>query len=151
MTRGEDFMAEVRNCKRCGKIYTYMGGTPICQACKQQDEDDFKRVKQYLWDNPKANITDISAELDVSVEKIKRFLKDGRLEIITEEGNMFLECEKCGKAIKSGRFCEECERSTAASIQSVASDMRNQFSAEQARKDEEARKAIGMRYLNKDK
>ncbi|NTV89042.1 MAG: MerR family transcriptional regulator [Clostridiales bacterium] len=144
-------MAEVRNCKRCGKIFTYGGGTPICQTCKQQDEDDFKRVKDYLWDNPKATLSEVSGALDITAEKIKRFLKDGRLEIISEDGNMFLECEKCGKAIKSGRFCEDCERNTNASIKNLASELNSAVSAEQARKEEEARKAIGMRYLNKDK
>jgi predicted amidophosphoribosyltransferase len=44
------------------------------------------------------------------VEKIKRFLREGRLEIVGDSGNMFLECEGCGKAIRSGRYCSDCER-----------------------------------------
>lgn len=139
-------MPDVRNCRRCGKIFTYMGGAPFCQACRQADEEDFKRVKQYLYENPGSNLTQVSTDLEISVEKIKRFLKDGRLEITSEEGNMFLECETCGKAIKSGRFCDECERNLAAGFKSTANQMKTDIDHSA----DPTRKAIGMRYLNKE-
>jgi flagellar operon protein (TIGR03826 family) len=139
-------MPEVRNCRKCGKIYTYMGGAPICPACKQSEEEDFKNIKDYLYRNPGSSITQISAELDISVEKIKRFLKDGRLEIAGEDGNMILECENCGKSIKSGRFCDDCERNLASGFKSVAGQMKSEMDSIS----EASRKAIGMRYLNKD-
>ena len=139
-------MSDVRNCRKCGKIFSYMGGTPICQACKQLDEEDFKRVKDYLYKNPGSNMGQISEELEISVEKIKRFLKDGRLEITSDDGNMILECETCGKAIKSGRLCDECERNLAAGFKSTATQMKTEIDHNV----ESAKKAIGMRYLNKE-
>lgn len=139
-------MPDVRNCRKCGKIFSYMGGSPYCQTCRQADEEDFKKVKDYLYRNPGANITQVSVELEISVEKIRRFLKEGRLEITSSEGNMLLECENCGKAIKSGRFCDECERSLAAGLKSTADNMRSEMS----HTTDPSKKAIGMRYLNKD-
>lgn len=139
-------MSDVRNCRKCGKIFTYMGGSPICPACKQLDEEDFKRIKEFLYNNPGASLNHVSSELDISVEKIKRFLKDGRLEIVSEEGNMFLECESCGKAIKSGRLCGECEMDLASNLKSTANQMKSELDG----MSESARKAIGMRYLNKE-
>ena len=139
-------MSDVRNCRKCGKIFTYMGGSPICPACKQADEGDFKRIKEYLYDNPGAGLNQVSVELDISVEKIKRFLKDGRLEIVAEEGNMFLECESCGKSIKSGRYCGDCERNLAANLKTTASQMKSELDSIS----DSTRKAIGMRYLNKE-
>lgn len=139
-------MPEVRNCRKCGKIYTYMGGAPICPACKQADEEDFKIIKDYLYRNPGASITQVSTELDISMEKIKRFLKDGRLEITGDDGNMILECENCGKSIKSGRFCDECERSLASGFRTAANKMKSELDSIS----EASKKAIGMRYLNKD-
>ncbi len=138
-------MPEVRNCRKCGKIFNYIG-SPICPVCKQSEEDDFKTIKDYLYRNPGASITQVSTELDISVEKIKRFLKDGRLEITGEDGNMILECENCGKSIKSGRFCDDCERNLAAGFKSVAGQMKSEIDSIS----EASRKAIGMRYLNKD-
>jgi flagellar operon protein (TIGR03826 family) len=138
-------MPDARNCRRCGKIYNYLGGAPICPACKDQDEATFRKVKEYLYQNPGAALSEVSSVLDVSVEKIKAYLKEGRLEIIGGEGNLILECESCGKAIKTGRFCDECSRDVAKGFKTTAQQMNNSVS-----KAEAAQKAIGMRYLNKD-
>lgn len=137
-------MPDIRNCRRCGKVYTYLGGPPLCQACKQLDEEDFKRVKDYLYKNPGASISHISNTLEISVEKIKRFLKEGRLEITDNEGNLFLECERCGKAIKSGRLCDDCEKELEHGFKTAASQISSKAQSE-------ARKGYtGIRYLSKE-
>lgn len=138
-------MPDVRNCRRCGHIFNYIGGPPICPACKANDEEDFKKVKAYLWDNPGATLSEVSTVLEISVEKVRGFLKEGRLEIINSEGNMILECEKCGKAIKSGRLCEECTRGLTNDLRSTASQLSSEVSHSQG-----TTKTIAMRYLNKD-
>jgi flagellar operon protein (TIGR03826 family) len=139
-------MPDVRNCRRCGKIYNYIGGQPICQICKDQDEGDFKRVKEYLYQNPGATLSEVSTVLEVSVEKIKAYLKDGRLEIVGSDSNMVLECETCGKSIKTGRYCNDCSSGLSKDLRSTASQMSSSMSAAEAA----AKKVIGMRYLNKD-
>lgn len=139
-------MPDVRNCRKCGKIFNFIGGAPICQVCKQADEEDFQRIKEYLYKNPGSSVTQVSSELEISIEKIKRFLKEGRLEITGDDGNMILECENCGKAIKSGRLCDICERDLAAGFKSAASQIKSELDSIS----EASRKAIGMRYLNKD-
>ena len=139
-------MPDVRNCRRCGHIFNYIAGIPICPACKGADEEDFKKVKAYLWDNPGATLSEVSTVLGISVEKVRSFLKEGRLEIISNDGNMILECEKCGKSIKSGRLCDDCTRGLSNELRSTASQM-SSASSEAALN---AKKAIGMRYLNKD-
>ncbi len=101
-------MAEIKNCPRCGKIFTYLG-RPICGKCMETEENEFKVVKEYVYDNPGATISEVSQETEVTVEKIMRFLREERLEIKSENSNMVLECERCGRAINSGRFCENCK------------------------------------------
>ncbi|HYF84390.1 MAG TPA: TIGR03826 family flagellar region protein [Clostridia bacterium] len=101
-------MAEIRNCPRCGKIFTCLG-RPICGNCIATEENEFKVVKEYVYDNPGATISEVSNETEVSVEKIMRFLREERLEIRSENSNLLLECERCGRAINSGRFCENCK------------------------------------------
>ena len=137
-------MPDVRNCKKCGKIFNYIG-TPMCPACGEKDESDFRRVKEYLYNNPGATMSEISVVLEVSIEKITRFLKDGRLEIIGGEGNLVLECEGCGKSIKTGRFCDDCARDITKDLKSTAKQMSESIS-----QSEVSKRAIGMRYLNKD-
>ena len=32
----------VRNCKKCGKLFNYISGLPICAGCKEKNEEVFK-------------------------------------------------------------------------------------------------------------
>ncbi len=139
-------MPDVRNCRKCGRIFNYIGGELICPMCRKADEEDFQRIKKYLYEFPGASLSQVSAELEISVEKIKKFLKDGRLEIAGNEGNMFLECEKCGKSIKSGKYCTECENEMAAGLRSVASKIKEEISKTSDRNNPN----FAMRYKNKD-
>lgn len=120
-------MAELRNCVRCGKIFAYTYN-PICNKCLEEDEEEFKLVKEYLYENPGAIIPEVSDATGVSVEKIMRFLRDERLEINSENSNLVLECESCGRPIKSGRFCEECKNN-------ITYRMKKEFGINQNRHD----------------
>jgi flagellar operon protein (TIGR03826 family) len=139
-------MPDVRNCRRCGRLFNYIGGEPICSVCRQADEEEFQRIKKYLYEYPGATLSQVSTELEISVEKIKKFLRDGRLEIAGDNGNMILECEKCGKSIKSGRFCDECEREMASGFKSVASKMKNEMKTSS----DQYNPNFAVRYKNKD-
>ncbi|HHV95880.1 MAG TPA: MerR family transcriptional regulator, partial [Clostridiaceae bacterium] len=75
-------MPDVRNCKRCGRIFNYIGGVQLCPHCREEDEEDFKRIKRYLFENPKATVSEVASELNISIEKIKKFLREERLEIV---------------------------------------------------------------------
>lgn len=97
---------DVRNCSRCGQIYSY-DGFKICLKCRRKDEEDFKSIKKYIDLNPGAAISEVSEETEVDTKKIIEFLRQGRLEI-KDENNLLLPCEKCGEPIKTGRFCEKC-------------------------------------------
>jgi len=145
-------MPDVRNCRRCGKIFNYISGPPICSECKQEDEANFRKVKEYLYDHPKASLFEVSRELEISVKQIKAYLKEGRLEIVGEGGNMFLECERCGKAISTGRLCNQCSNEVTNDIKSTAKQMSAATSTSTSTSEDEiARKrANGMRYLHKN-
>ncbi len=135
-------MPDVRNCRRCGRMYNYLGGPPICIDCKNADEEVFKKIKAYLYDYPGATLSQVALDCDVSVEKIKMFLREGRLEI-TDGANIILECEKCGKSIKTGRFCTECQSQLHHDISGTV--------GKSEKEDKEVKKpGVGMRYLNKN-
>ncbi|TYQ15011.1 UNVERIFIED_CONTAM: flagellar operon protein (TIGR03826 family) [Acetivibrio alkalicellulosi] len=140
-------MLDVKNCKKCGKIFNYTGDTPICQNCKAADDADFKRVKEYLYDHSGASIFQVSKELEISVQRIKAYLREGRLEIVGDDGNMILECERCGKSIKSGRFCAECSKNVVSDIKSAVNKMSGSLTKEN---DTTAKRGSGMKYLHKD-
>lgn len=125
-------------------MYAYVTGIPICEQCRQKDEDDFQSVKAYINDHRGCSMKEVAEACDVSIEKITRFLKEGRLEI-KEGSNILLECENCGQAIKRGRFCQECSRKLEKELSSVSTGS-NHFS-EEKKNDRYEKPRAGMRYL----
>ncbi|MCM1175494.1 MAG: flagellar protein [Blautia sp.] len=102
----------VRNCKKCGKIFNYVSGPPICPQCKDALEEKFQEVKKYIQDNRYATIPQVSEACEVSTSQIQQWLRDERLEL-TEGSGITLFCENCEAPILSGRFCEKCKNSMA--------------------------------------
>lgn len=97
---------DLRNCRKCGRVFAY-NGVEVCSRCLSSDEEDFKKVKDYLYDHPGATITEVSEETGVDEKKILRYLRESRIEI-REENNLLLDCQRCGIPIRSGRFCDAC-------------------------------------------
>ncbi len=100
-------MGELRNCRRCGKLFVYTG-SPYCRQCLDEDEEVFLKVKEYIEKRPKCTMMDVSKDLGVPTDKILQFLREGKLELSKENVNMLLACERCGRSIFTGRYCKEC-------------------------------------------
>lgn len=98
---------EVKNCKGCGRLFNYLQGPPLCPACVADLENKFQQVKEYLRENPKAPLTKIAEDNEVSVKQIKQWVREERL-TFTEESKITLDCENCGASILTGRFCDKC-------------------------------------------
>lgn len=114
---------EVRNCKRCGKMFTYRG-MAVCNDCFDQEEQDFEDVKEYLEKHPGASTLEVSMQTEVEVRTITRFLREGRLEadgvqIVDSD----LTCDKCGKAISAGRYCDDCLKKLQSELKEAAAKL----------------------------
>lgn len=99
---------DVRNCRSCGKLFNYIGGPPICAACSKKLDEKFSVVKAYIYDNPGAGIQEVAEDNEVSVAQIKKWVREERLSF-SDDSPVGLECENCGKIIKTGRFCPQCK------------------------------------------
>jgi len=99
---------DVRNCKKCRKLFNYIGGQPICPACLADLEDEFQKVKVYLRENPKATMVMIAEDNEVSVQQIKQWIREERLSF-TDDSPVAIECENCGTMIRTGRYCKQCK------------------------------------------
>lgn len=120
-------MPELRNCIRCGKVFAYTYN-PVCNKCLEQEEEEFKLVKEYIYENPGSTAYEVSEATGVSVEKIMKFLREERLELSSDNTNLLLECESCGRPIKSGRYCEECKNQ-------IANEMKREFGLSQKKQE----------------
>ena len=132
----------LRNCARCGKMFNYIGGQPICDQCKKALEEDFQKVKQYIVDNPRAGLKQIAEENGVTTKQLQQWIREERL-MFTSDSPIQLQCEKCGELIQTGRFCAKCKGSMANNLnQSIA---RPQPQIQQPVKKEAK---AGMRFLD---
>ncbi|NBH81558.1 flagellar protein [bacterium C-53] len=98
----------VRNCKKCGRLYNYITGINLCPACREELEDKFQEVKEYIYDHPDASIQQISEDCEVEIAQIKRWIREERL-TFSDNSVIGIECEVCGALIKTGRFCDRCK------------------------------------------
>ncbi|NLI60462.1 MAG: MerR family transcriptional regulator [Clostridiales bacterium] len=96
---------DIRNCRRCNKIFQYRG-SKYCPSCMLDLDQIFIKVRDYIYENPNATIVDVSQEVGVEEDIILEFLKAGRLEL-SSPGLDYL-CERCDTPIVTGRFCNNC-------------------------------------------
>ncbi len=98
-----------RTCTKCsGTDIEYKGvGEYVCRDCKNVMYDDFGLVRNYLEEHRGATQSQVAAETGVSMETIRQFLRDERIEIMSDS-NVFMYCELCRTPIRSGRYCVAC-------------------------------------------
>lgn len=98
-----------RVCKKCGGVMVFKGvGEYHCEDCDDVDFDDYGKVRLFIEEHRGATAADIENGIGVSQRVVRRLLKDGRLEI-AEGSKVYLRCELCGKQIRSGQYCPDCE------------------------------------------
>ncbi len=73
-----------------------------------KEEEDFEKVKEYLKDNPRSSINTVSEETGVEKKIIIEFIKNDRLIAEDLEIDVTIKCQRCGKEIKHGKYCESC-------------------------------------------
>ncbi len=131
----------LRNCAKCGKMFNYIAGEPICESCKKQMEDTFQTVKAYVQDNPGAGLKEISEKCEVTTKQIKQWIREERL-MFTDDSPLQLTCENCGARIPTGRFCAKCKASMANTLNDSFKKPQK-IAPEPPKKDEKG----GMRFL----
>ena len=132
----------LRNCSRCGKMFNYVTGPAICDPCKKAIEDDFQKVKQYIEENPRASLKQISEDCEVTTRQIQQWIREERL-MFSKDSPIQLVCEKCGELITTGRFCAKCKNS-------MANTLNNTFAKPKPALQQPVKKEpkAGMRFLD---
>jgi len=97
----------IRNCKRCGKLYVFVGGA-VCPDCLAKEEEQYRKVKLYIDSHPGCGVQETSDGTGVPVDIVVEFLRQGLL--VTGSGpEGQLVCMICKKPITKGRVCPKCE------------------------------------------
>lgn len=99
---------DVRNCRKCGKLFNYVDGPITCIRCREELEEKFQEVKKFVQDNPRVSISIVSEECEVEVNQIKHWIREERLQF-ADDSPIKVSCERCGTMIGSGKFCNKCK------------------------------------------
>lgn len=98
----------VRNCRKCGRIFNYVIGPIFCPKCREEQEAKFQEVKKYVQDHQGADIQEVSTECDVDPGQIRQWIREERLQF-AEDSPIRIACEGCGAMIRSGKYCDKCK------------------------------------------
>lgn len=112
----------VKSCERCRRLFQYYGGSFMCPDCIQEIDKQFNTVKAYLYDNPGSSLEKLCEETEVERSYVIRWLREGRL-VMDERHASLLDCETCGKPIRSGRYCETCSGDLRRTLQGTLNAM----------------------------
>lgn len=135
---------DIRNCKNCGRLFNYIGKN-LCPECLKAKNDEFTVVKEYVRNNPAAGIAEVSEATEVSVKQIREWIREERLILTEASATAGINCESCGRPIRTGRFCPPCKVQMTRSL--------SQAFVNPTKVAEERQKAMSdkdrMRYLTK--
>ena len=135
----------VRNCRKCGRIFNYVVGPVLCPRCQEEQEKLFQKVKSYVLENHGADITEVSQECEVEASQIRQWIREERLQF-ADDSPIGIACEGCGTMIKTGRYCNKCKAKMANGFRSMLGTAGTTKASEEklsSKKSEQDR----MRYL----
>ena len=141
---------EVRNCKGCGRLYNYIGGSykNLCPDCVNKMEDKFGEVREYIEKNRNATMPMISKDCEVRMEQIERWIREERL-FFSEDSPIGIDCENCGITIKSGRYCPACKSKMTNVLSDLYNDKSNQSKRAKSDVESERNKFLSSEFVDK--
>ncbi|MDR1692661.1 MAG: MerR family transcriptional regulator [Oscillospiraceae bacterium] len=113
---------DVRQCKRCKKLFGYTGNV-ICPECVRAMDEKFKQVRDFLYDHPGAQMETVCEETGAEMADIHRWLREGRL-IQNPNSAPLLTCKVCGTPIYTGQMCEKCTNQVTSQLKSTAASLK---------------------------
>lgn len=102
----EEKTKSLRNCKKCGRLFSGEGNNYLCSRCNEDIDDGFTKVRTYIYDNPTSSVKEVSAGTGVPVDDILKWIREEK--IILSSNSAIGICERCGDATDGSRFCNKC-------------------------------------------
>lgn len=99
---------ELRTCSDCGRIFHNKFNEQNCPSCMSLKQDEIKRLARFFMQNSKATIQEASTQLSIDINNIISYLRDEKIELPALSDDS-IECKRCGKQIKVGKYCNPCK------------------------------------------
>jgi hypothetical protein len=108
----------LKKCETCGRMFSGEYGTTICSRCMVSDDETFRRVREFVYDNPGSNISQVSEGTGVPDEVVMGYLRLGKLEL--KGDGVGYPCDSCGEMITFGKFCQACTERLAGDLRQAS-------------------------------
>lgn len=102
----ENKLSALKNCKKCGRLFQAVNGAMLCSRCNEDIDDEFTRVREYIYDNPSSSVKDVSSGTGVNSDAILKWIREGKI-VLGNNSNIAF-CERCGEPTTGSRFCPKC-------------------------------------------
>ncbi len=83
----------------------------------------YEAVYRFVRDNPSSSIDQVHEATEVPKERILQFLREGRIDVAEWVAAEY-PCERCGRDITKGRYCERCAEELKSSLRSLAAELK---------------------------
>lgn len=108
------------NCSLCGKLFNN-NFRDICPACTKEMEIEYEKCVKYLREMRTASIQDVHEATEVSISRITKFIKEGRISVANNP-NIMYPCEVCGILIRENNMCDSCRSRLTREISAAAKE-----------------------------
>lgn len=102
----------ITNCRGCGRIFNILADEELCPNCQRKLDEKFDKVRKFIEDNPNSSVEVVSRETETSTRQLRKWIREERL-TFSPDSAYGIECEKCGKMIRTGKYCAECKKALA--------------------------------------
>lgn len=100
---------DYKYCKRCKKLFT-SNGNKMCQECIRELDDIVTEIKNYISDNPRANVMVLRRELDIDEKDILYLIREQRIELTQVDADKLgFVCASCGEPTLGEKYCRNCK------------------------------------------
>jgi len=135
----------LKNCPLCGRLYADTG-SGACQKCYNAYRDYELEVKKFVEANPNCSARDIVKNTGAPLAVASKMIQSGQFAM---NGKIAYPCSRCGKLIKAGVYCSECQQAiqqATANANRIAREReRERFHAN--KKKESGKKSTGLNIL----
>lgn len=92
-------------CRRCGMPMPKERKSQLCPSCAETAM--FLKVRDYIRNNDVTEF-EVAIHFHIPLRLVKKWIAEGRIEYKNSE-NFPLNCEKCGRVIRFGKYCRKCQ------------------------------------------
>ncbi|MFD2170110.1 FeoC-like transcriptional regulator [Tumebacillus lipolyticus] len=120
------------NCKGCGRLYNQQVHVNVCPRCRQEEEQQFYAVREYLKENRRASLYELSDATEVEVSLIIKWIREGRISTV-DNPELHYPCESCGAPTIEGRYCKPCKERLTKGLEQTKQELMENRSGDQFR------------------